>query len=163
MTSRPEKGDRAPSLRLPVFPQGEIDISRPEGAARILYFYPRDNTPGCTRQAQDFTERLPDFSALNVDIIGISRDGLIKHGNFIDKYKLGIQLASDTDGQACEAFGVWVEKKMYGRTSMGIERSTFLILGDGMIGHVWRKVRVPDHVQSVLDLTTQLLSSGPAK
>ena len=110
MTSRLEKGDTAPSLHLPVYPDLHLDISRPSLAGRIVYFYPRDNTPGCTTEAQDFSSLLPKFKALNVDIVGISKDSLTKHGNFIAKQDIKVQLASDQDGLACEAFGVWVEK-----------------------------------------------------
>ena len=158
MTSRPEKGDTAPSLCLPTEPAGEIDLGRPSGDAHIVYFYPKDNTPGCTTEAQDFSALKDAFEALNVAIIGVSKDSLTKHGNFIAKQSINFPLASDQDADACEKFGVWVEKNMYGRKFMGIERTTFLILADGTIAQIWRKVKVKGHAEKVLDETKTIIS-----
>ena len=161
MTSRLEKGDTAPSVSLPITPDGSVDISRPTAIGRIIYFYPRDNTPGCTLEGQEFSRLLPEFQSLGIDILGISKDSLKKHANFIEKQSLLIPLASDANGVACEAFGVWVEKKMYGRVSMGIERSTFLILQTGTIAAVWRKVKVKGHAEEVLKTARGLLETEP--
>ena len=118
----------------------------------IVFFYPKDNTPGCTTEAKAFTEMKAEFDAKGFDIVGVSRDTLASHEKFIEKQALAIPLASDEDGAACEAFGVWKEKNMYGRKFMGIERSTFAIGSDGMIIECWRKVRVKGHVEKVLSI-----------
>jgi peroxiredoxin Q/BCP len=116
----------------------------------VLFFYPKDDTSGCTLEAQDFTARLADFAAAGTTVIGVSKDSVQSHDKFCKKYGLGIVLASDEAGHTCEDYGVWVEKSMYGKTYMGIERATFLIGPDGRIGRVWRKVSVPGHVDEVL-------------
>lgn len=116
----------------------------------VVYFYPKDSTPGCTTEAIDFTNAKDDFAAAGTEIVGVSRDSLKRHENFINKQNLGIALLSDEEGKMTEDYGVWVEKKNYGRTYMGIERSTFLIDESGKITHVWRKVRVKGHVDAVL-------------
>ncbi len=115
----------------------------------VLYFYPKDDTAGCTREAQDFSSLLPDFAALGVDVLGVSKDSAAKHRKFSEKYELSVPLATD-DGRAMEAFGVWVEKQLYGRRYMGIDRSTFLFGADGRLFRAWRKVRVPGHAEAVL-------------
>ena len=117
----------------------------------MVYFYPKDDTTGCTREAQDFTALAPDFAALGVPVIGVSRDTVKKHDRFKAKYDLAVVLASDEDGAACEAWGVWVQKTLYGREYMGIERATFLIDAEGRIARVWRKVKVADHAAAVLE------------
>lgn len=117
----------------------------------IVWFYPKDDTSGCTREAQDFSARAPDFAAAGVSLLGISRDDVNSHAKFAAKYDLAPALASDLDGSVTEAFGVWVEKNMYGRTYMGIERATFLFDREARVARVWRKVRVPGHVQAVFD------------
>ena len=144
-------GQPAPNFTLPSVPEAEITLSdlRPKNV--VLYFYPRDDTPGCTTEALDFTAALTDFDAVNTVIIGVSKDSVKKHDNFVKKHDLGVILASDKDGQTCEDFGVWVEKKMYGKTFLGIERATFLIDGAGVVGREWRKVKVPGHVAEVLE------------
>ena len=114
------------------------------------YFYPKDSTPGCTTEAREFTAFKADFAALNAEIVGVSRDSVRKHENFISNQELGITLGSDEDGKVCEDYGVWVEKKNYGRTYMGIARSTFLIGPDGTVLEIWRNVRVKGHVEAVL-------------
>ena len=135
---------------------GRIGLAALKGKAVVLYFYPRDNTPGCTRQAQGFNENLKAFGEAGVAVVGVSRDSVKSHGNFRSKYSLDFPLGSDVDGDVCEAYGVWVEKKNYGRTYMGIERSTFLIGKDGKIARIWRKVKVAAHVEEVLAATRQL-------
>jgi peroxiredoxin Q/BCP len=116
----------------------------------ILYFYPKDDTPGCTKEAIGFSEARTAFDAQNAMVVGVSRDTVKKHDKFIGKYDLRIPLISDEEGSLCEAFGTWVEKSMYGKTYMGIERATFLISPEGKVLHIWRKVKVPGHVGEVL-------------
>ena len=111
----------------------------------MLYFYPKDDTSGCTREAQDFTALAPDFAKAGVKVVGVSRDPMKKHEKFIGKYGLAVPLASDEDGRISDAFGTWVEKSMYGRKYMGMERATYLIGADGRVLKAWRKVKVPGH------------------
>ena len=122
----------------------------------MLYFYPRDDTPGCTREAQEFTEALGEFARAGAEIVGVSKDTAAKHDKFRAKYDLPFTLVSDADSDICERYGVWVEKKNYGKTYMGIERSTFLIDADGTISRVWRKVKVAGHVDAVLGAVKDL-------
>ena len=117
----------------------------------IIYFYPKDDTSGCTREAQDFTALGDDFAAAGVAVMGVSKDSPASHAKFAVKYSLGVTLGSDTDGSVCDAFGVWVEKSMYGKTYMGIERATFLFDAEGKLAKAWRKVRVPGHAAAVLE------------
>jgi len=126
------------------------------GQKLVVYFYPKDDTSGCTREAQDFSALAPQFEKEGTWILGVSRDPPEKHRKFIDKHGLRVALATDPDGSACQAFGVWVEKNMYGRKYMGIERSTFLIDRDGQIRRIWRKVKVPGHAQDVLEAAREL-------
>ena len=130
-------------------PDGPIALADLAGKA-VIYFYPRDDTSGCTREAQDFTALADDFAAAGVRVIGISKDSAASHAKFAAKHALAVELASDEDGTACDAFGVWGEKQMYGRTYMGIERATFLF-DAGRLVWAWRKVKVPGHAQAVLD------------
>jgi len=116
-----------------------------------LYFYPRDDTPGCTKEAIGFTEMDSEFAEAGAVVLGVSKDTVAKHDKFIKKHDLGVILLSDEDGDVCERYGVWVEKNMYGKKSMGIERATFLIGTDGAIKQIWRKVKVPGHVDAVLE------------
>ena len=125
----------------------------------VLYFYPRDDTPGCTREAQEFTEALPEFAAARVEIVGVSKDTAVKHDKFRAKYGLPFTLVSDAESDICERYGVWVEKKNYGKTYMGIERATFLIDPEGRVARVWRKVKIPGHVDAVLE-AAKTLDSG---
>lgn len=118
----------------------------------VIYFYPKDDTSGCTREAQEFTALAAQFAAAGVGVLGISRDTAASHAKFAAKHDLAVALGSDENGAACEAFGVWVEKSMYGRTYMGIERATFLFGADRVLARVWRKVRVPGHARTVLDV-----------
>ena len=117
----------------------------------VVYFYPKDDTSGCTREAQDFTALAGEFAGAGVRVIGISKDSPAKHRKFSEKHALTVELASDEDGAACEAFGVWGEKKLYGKTYMGIERATFLFGRDGKLAQSWRKVKVPGHAEAVLE------------
>jgi peroxiredoxin Q/BCP len=116
----------------------------------VLYFYPKDDTSGCTKEACGFRDAEPDFSGVKAAVIGVSRDSVASHDKFKTKHGLNFALASDEDGKVCEAYGTWVEKSMYGRKYMGIDRATFLIDGQGVIRRVWRKVKVPGHVEEVL-------------
>ena len=143
-------GDKAPSFTLPRDGGGEISLKDFRGKPVVLYFYPKDDTSGCTAEACAFRDALPDFSKVKAEIIGVSKDPVKKHDKFKDKYELTFPLASDEDGKTCEAYGTWVEKSMYGRKYMGIERSTFLIDGNGVVRNVWRKVKVPGHAEDVL-------------
>ena len=144
-------GDKAPDFTMPTDGGGEVSLKDLKGKQVILYFYPKDDTPGCTKQACGFRDARPDFSKIDAEIIGVSKDTVAKHEKFKTKHELNFTLASDTETGICEKYGVWKEKKMYGKTFMGIERSTFLIDGDGVIRNVWRKVKVPGHVEQVLE------------
>jgi len=143
-------GDKAPGFTLPTDGGGEISLSDFKGKPVVLYFYPKDDTSGCTAEACAFRDALPDFSKVKAEVIGISRDPVKKHDKFKEKYALNFPLASDEEGEVCEAYGTWVEKSMYGRKYMGIERCTFLIDGKGVTREVWRKVKVPGHAEEVL-------------
>ena len=140
----------APTVALPRDGGTVLDISNLRPNWVVLFFYPRDDTSGCTKQALAFTALQADFAALNTQVIGISKDSVTSHDKFVTKYHLTIPLLSDESGTVSEAFGVWKEKSMYGKTYMGIERSTFLINADGQIVSEWRKVKVPGHVEAVL-------------
>ena len=146
------QGDKAPSLTLTDSDGTLVDLASP-GGPLVLYFYPKDDTSGCSREAQDFTALAPDFAKAGARVVGVSRDPMKKHAKFIDKFGLKVPLASDEDGQLSEAFGTWVEKSMYGRKYMGMERSTFLIGTDGRVVRAWRKVKVPGHAAEVLEAT----------
>lgn len=149
MNSPLQAGQPAPDFSLPTT-AGPRQLDDYRGRYLVLYFYPKDDTPGCTQQALAFTQACAEFARLGADILGVSRDPLGKHTRFIAKNDLGVVLASDEQGLASEAYGTWVEKSMYGRTYMGMARSTFLIAPDGQIVQVWPKVRVKDHVGEVL-------------
>jgi len=145
-------GDVAPAFSMPGSGNsGTLSLTDYAGKYLVLYFYPKDNTPGCTTEAIDFTAQKQAFAKLNADIIGVSRDSVKKHDNFIAKKELGIILGADVEGSVTEDYGVWVEKSMYGKTYMGIQRATFLIGPDGKIVEVWPKVRVKGHVDAVLE------------
>lgn len=147
-------GDPAPGFTLPRDGGDEVSLANYKGQTVIVYFYPRDDTPGCTTEALDFTAMADEFAAAGAVVIGVSKDSVAKHDKFIAKHDLGVILASDEHGSTCEDYGVWVEKNMYGRKSMGIERATFWINGDGVIERVWRKVKAKGHAQAVLDALT---------
>lgn len=152
----PDVGEKAPKFSMPTDGGEDVSLDALSGTPFVIYFYPKDNTPGCTTEAIEFSEKLEAFDKLGVKIIGVSKDSLKKHANFREKHELKVILAADEDGATCEAFGVWVLKKNYGREYMGIERSTFLIDGDGVIRNVWRKVRVKGHVDAVLEAAGDL-------
>lgn len=150
-----DQGDAAPNVTFAT-PDGERSVAGYSGQKLVLYFYPKDDTSGCTKEAQEFTSLAIDFAKANTAIVGISKDTVAKHSKFIAKYDLKVELGSDTDGAVCEAFGTWVEKSMYGRKYMGIERSTFLIDADGKVARVWRKVKVAGHAAEVLEAAKAL-------
>ena len=145
-----EAGDKAPDFDLPTDGGGRVRLADLKGRPLVLYFYPKDDTPGCTKEAIDFAHAHSAFAAAGVAIVGISKDSVASHDRFKAKHELPFALASDESGAVVEAYGSWVEKSMYGRTYMGIERSTFLIDGQGTVRQVWRKVQVPGHVDAVL-------------
>jgi peroxiredoxin Q/BCP len=147
----------APSVILPNESGKIIDLKDFRPNPIVLFFYPRDNTSGCTREAKDFTENLNLFDAANVNVFGVSKDSIESHEKFIKKQNLAISLLSDENGNVCEDFGVWKEKSMYGKTYMGIERSTFIIDEKGLVIKEWRKVKVPGHVNEVLQVIENIL------
>ena len=148
------EGMPAPAVSLPRDGGETVNMADITGPV-VLYFYPRDDTPGCTKEAIGFTEQLEAFAASGAIVLGVSKDTVAKHEKFIAKHDLKIALLSDEHGDVCERYGVWVEKNMYGKTYMGIERATFLI-SDGKIARAWRKVKVPGHVDAVLDAVRAL-------
>ena len=150
------EGDVAPAFKLPATDGRELTLDGLKGRKVVLYFYPKDDTSGCTREAQDFDALREAFAACDTEVIGVSADGLSSHDKFKTKYGLDLTLASDEAKGALEAYGVWVEKSMYGRKYMGVERSTVLIDRDGRIARVWPKVKVPGHAQEVLEAARAL-------
>ena len=148
-------GKSAPEIELPRDGGETVRLSAIDGP-KVVFFYPRADTPGCTTEAKGFTEAVDDFGAAGVTLLGVSKDPVKKQEKFRDKHDLGIALLSDEEGDVCERYGTWVEKKMYGKTSMGIERSTFLIDGQGTVVREWRKVKVPGHVEEVLEAAKAL-------
>lgn len=150
------EGDKAPDFSLPTDGGGSVSLKDLKGKAVVLYFYPKDSTPGCTKEACGFRDLMPDFSKVDAEIIGVSKDSVKRHDNFKAKYELPFRLASDEDGDVCERYGVWVEKSMYGKKFMGIERATFLIDAKGKVRKVWRKVKVSGHVEEVLEAAKAL-------
>jgi peroxiredoxin Q/BCP len=142
-------GDLAPAFDMPT-DDGRVSLAALRGKSVVLYFYPKDDTPGCTTEAQAFTALADDFAKAGAVVVGVSRDTAAKHGKFRKKYDLTVLLGADEDGAVTEAYGVWVEKSLYGRQYMGIERATFLIGPDGIIRQVWRKVKVAGHAAAVL-------------
>ena len=146
-----EIGKPAPDFSVPGDGGGTVSLSALKGKPVVLYFYPKDDTPGCTTEACGFRDAMPDFSNVKAQIVGVSKDSVKRHDNFKAKYDLNFTLASDEDGKVCNAYGVWVKKKNYGREYMGIERSTFLIDAKGIVREIWRKVRVKGHVEAVLE------------
>ena len=145
-----EIGDKAPDFTLPTDGAGTMRLSDLKGQHVVLYFYPKDDTSGCTAEACQFRDLFPKFGRSDAVVIGISRDSVVSHDKFKKKYKLPFTLAADEQGKVTERYGVWVQKSMYGRKYMGIERSTFLIDGKGVICGIWRKVKVPGHAEEVL-------------
>jgi thioredoxin-dependent peroxiredoxin len=150
------EGDKAPNASF-AKPGGETaSVADYAGKKLVLYFYPKDDTSGCTKEGQEFSALVGDFAKAGAAVVGMSRDTVKSHDKFIAKYDLKVELGSDEGGEVCEAFGVWVEKSMYGKKYMGIERSTFLIGADGKIARIWRKVKVPGHATEVLEATKAL-------
>jgi peroxiredoxin Q/BCP len=150
MANGPNEGDKAPAIKLETDGGGTFDLARRKGKATVIYFYPKDDTSGCTLEAIDFTASKAEFDALGVEIVGISPDSVAMHDKFKAKHGLAVTLAADPDHTVLEPYGVWVEKSMYGRKYMGVERTTFLIDSKGRIARAWRKVKVPGHVAEVL-------------
>ena len=144
------EGGAAPDFTLPDADGTPVRLSALKGRYTVLYFYPKDDTSGCTKEALDFSELKPEFDKLGAEIFGISPDSPKTHAKFRAKHGLGVRLLSDEEKAAIQAYGVWVEKKMYGRAYMGVERSTFLIAPDGTVVKAWRGVKVPGHAQEVL-------------
>jgi peroxiredoxin Q/BCP len=152
------EGDKASSIEVSASDGTTVDLAAP-GQPVVLYFYPKDDTSGCTREAQDFTMLAPEFEKAGVKVIGVSRDPMKSHEKFIGKYSLSVPLASDEDGRISDAFGTWVQKSMYGRKYMGMERATYLIGADGRVLKAWRKVKVPSHAEEVLKAARELASA----
>jgi peroxiredoxin Q/BCP len=150
------EGQKAPDFDLPTDGGARIKLSKLKGQPVVVYFYPKDDTSGCTKEAQAFTALAPEFDKAGVRVIGISPDSVASHAKFRSKYDLGIDLVADEEKKAIEAFGVWVEKSMYGKKYMGVDRSTFLIDGKGTIARAWRKVKVPGHAEEVLEAAQAL-------
>ncbi|MCR9282864.1 MAG: thioredoxin-dependent thiol peroxidase [Rhodobacteraceae bacterium] len=149
-------GDVAPDFELEGDGGNKVSLSALKGKPVVVYFYPKDDTPGCTKEAIAFTEQSDAFAKLGVTIIGLSPDTAAKHDKFIAKHNLAIRLGADTEKKVAEAYGVWVEKSMYGKKYMGVERTTFLVGADGKIAEVWRKVKVPGHADAVLEAARAL-------
>ena len=150
----PTEGAPAPDFELETA-EGPVRLADFKGKTLVLYFYPKDDTAGCTKEAQDFTALAPEFAKAGVTVLGVSKDSIAAHRKFATKYGLGVKLGSDPEGSVVERYGSWVEKSLYGRQYMGIDRSTFLIQ-DGVIRRIWRKVKVANHAQQVLDAAKAL-------
>jgi peroxiredoxin Q/BCP len=152
-----EVGDAAPEFCLPASDEREVCLNSYLGKWVVLYFYPKDNTSGCTHEAMDFTAALDDFHTLGADVLGISRDSPASHRKFAEKHGLKVKLLTDSDHKVMEAYGVWSLKKMYGREGYGVVRSTFLIDPDGHIAHIWQSVNVKGHVEAVIKALEDLI------
>ena len=150
------EGDPVPDVKMESAEGKAISPTDFSGQKLVIYFYPKDDTSGCTREAQDFTALAKEFEKAGTWILGVSKDGARSHAKFTEKYDLKVPLATDPDGLVCEAFGTWIEKSMYGRKYKGIERATFLVDRDGIVKHVWRKVKVPGHAEEVLEAARAL-------
>lgn len=150
MAKQLDVGDKAPPFSMTRDGGGTLSLADLKGKKVVLYFYPKDDTPGCTTEAIDFTALKADFAKAGAEVIGVSRDSVAKHEKFAAKHKLGVALGADEDGKVTEAYGVWQEKSLYGRKYMGIMRATFLIDGEGVIRHIWPKVAVKGHAAEVL-------------
>lgn len=143
-------GDKVPAFSLPTNGGGKLSLKDLKGKKAVIYFYPKDMTPGCTTEANDFKDRIKDFQKAGAVVVGISKDSVTRHDKFVDKYDLPFVLVSDEEGTMCEDFGVWQEKKLYGKTFMGIVRATFVIDEKGKVAAVWPKVKVKGHIDEVL-------------
>lgn len=150
------EGDKAPAFSMPTNEGKTATLSDYKGRKLVLYFYPKDDTPGCTKEACSFRDNLPHFEKIDAAILGVSKDTLEKHEKFIKKFDLNFPLASDEDGSVCEAYGTWGEKSLYGRKYMGIDRATFLIDANGKIAKIWRKVKVDGHTEEVMAALKEL-------
>ena len=150
------EGKIAPAFELLADDGGRLKLAELRGGPVVLYFYPKDDTSGCTLEAQDFTARAAEFKKLDAAIVGVSPDSVASHCKFRDKYGLSVRLVADEDHKICEAYGVWVEKSMYGRKYMGVERTTVLIDAKGRIAKIWSKVKVPGHAEDVLAAVREL-------
>ncbi len=151
-----EPGQQVPDFSMPTDSGETVSRESLKGKPFVLYFYPKDDTSGCTKEAQAFTALAGDFAALGVAVIGVSKDSVAAHAKFRAKYELGVKLASDPENDVIAAFGAWVEKSMYGKKYMGIDRSTFLVNADGALVTAWRKVKVPGHAEAVLEAARAL-------
>jgi len=160
MKKAPDVGDKAPDFTLPTDGGGNFSLSSQIGHPLVVYFYPKDDTSGCTKEAISFSEHIEDFQAAQTKVVGISPDSAKSHDKFKAKHGLAITIVSDEEKEVCEAYGVWVEKSMYGKKYMGVERSTFLIDREGVIARVWRKVKVAGHVEDVLEAARMVANSG---
>ena len=158
MTNELKINDKIPTFSLPLSNDTLFDSNDLKKKLYIIYFYPKDNTPGCTNEAKDFSSLVEEFRKINVEVIGVSKDSIKKHLNFIEKQDLKIILGSDESGEVVEKFGVWVEKKMYGRTYMGIERPTFIVSSDREVIAIIRKAKVKNHAQKVLEKVKEILN-----
>ncbi|MBC6443155.1 MAG: peroxiredoxin [Rhodobacteraceae bacterium] len=152
----PEIGEKAPTFELPRDGGGTLTSADFAGKTLVLFFYPRDDTSGCTRESVGFSKALAAFKAAGAAVVGVSKDSVDSHEKFVARRELTLPLLSDENGNLCEGFGVWKEKSMYGKKFMGIERSTFVIDGDGFVRAVWRRVKVPGHVEAVLETVRNL-------
>ncbi len=156
-TQMPAVGKRAPAFTLPAVPEGKVRLSQFKGEQNVvLYFYPRDNTPGCTTEACDFQENMARLQGMDTVVLGVSTDSIASHEKFVAKFNLSFPLLSDEDHAVCEKYGVWVEKQNYGKTYMGIQRATFLIDKQGKVAAVWPKVKVAGHVDAVTEALAEL-------
>jgi len=153
-------GRKAPSFKLPASTGDEVSLSDHEGQVVVLYFYPKDNTPGCTLEAQDFQAALPKFKRLGAAVFGVSKDSIASHCKFADKFKLAFPLLSDPDGKTIAAYGAWGEKNMYGKKMQGILRTTVVIDGDGAVAHIFPNVKVKGHVDAVLEAVRETARAG---
>jgi peroxiredoxin Q/BCP len=145
-----QPGDKAPAFKLATDGAGEVSLAGLKGYPFVLYFYPKDSTSGCTKEALEFTNLFKTFSDLGINLIGVSKDSVASHDKFKTNYRLSLTLASDPDTKTAQAYGVWGEKSMYGRKYMGMERATFLVDAKGKIRQIWRRVKVPGHAEAVL-------------
>ena len=156
LTKELSPGDRAPAFRLATDKNGEVSSARLKGKPYVLYFYPKDNTSGCTKEAISFSQEKRKFDSIGVPVIGVSKDSVESHAKFRKNHKLGITLASDPDIKTAEDYGVWIEKSLYGRRYMGMDRATFLVDGKGVIRQIWRRVKVSGHAEAVLEAARTL-------
>ena len=151
-----EEGRKAPDFTAPADGGGKLKLSELRGKPVVLYFYPKDDTPGCTTEACSFRDATPSLTKLKAQVVGVSKDSVARHDKFKAKHDLPFPLVSDEDGKICEKYGTWIEKSLYGRKYMGIDRATFLIDKDGVVRHIWRKVKVAGHVEEVLAAVKEL-------